>query len=282
MTRQPIVAGQFYPADFSSLDKKIKDCFLSKFGPGDFPITKREKDIIGIISPHAGYPFSGPCAAWAFKEIAESKFPDIFIMLGLSHSGHQSCKSVEDWATPFGIVKTDKSFLKEIDLPVDEEAHSNEHSIEVQLPFLQFANKDLLDKIRIAPIMASHDIPPEEIASIIFKAVKDRNVIVIASSDFTHYGPNYGYMPFSDNIKDNMYKLDKGALDNIKKLNSKGFLDYTDKTHATICGRYPIATLLELVKKLGAKKASLLHYYTSGDVIGDYRNSVGYASIKIK
>ncbi|MBS3097212.1 AmmeMemoRadiSam system protein B, partial [Candidatus Woesearchaeota archaeon] len=93
MARKPIVAGQFYEGDFGALDKQINDCFESKFGPGALPLGKREKNVLGIIAPHAGYVFSGPCAAWAYKEVAESKFPDLFIMLGLSHSGFGSCIS---------------------------------------------------------------------------------------------------------------------------------------------------------------------------------------------
>ena len=286
MVRKPIVAGQFYPAEPNELDKMIKDCFSSKLGPGDLPINKRTKDIIGIISPHAGYTFSGACAAWAYKEIAESKFPDTFILLGLSHSGFDSCISLEDWETPFGIIKNDKEFQKTLmkNLPVDERAHASEHSIEVQLPFLQFANRDIIDKIRIAPIIASPDIDYKEIASYILNTIKKtkRNIIIIASSDFTHYGFNYGYLPFTDNQKENMYALDKGAIKLIESLEADKFLDYTAETKATICGKYPIAVLLALSKKLGAKKASLLHYYTSGDVIEDYSSAVGYASIVIR
>lgn len=283
MTRKPVVAGQFYASGFNELDKQINECFTSKLGPGALPVGKREKNIIGIISPHAGYVYSGACAAWAYKEIAESKFPDTFIILGLSHSGSNSCLSLEDWQTPFGIIKNDKAFQKALNLPVDEEAHKAEHSIEVQLPFLQFVNKDALDRIRIAPIIASPDLDYEELASMIYNAVQKtkRNVIIIASSDFTHYGFNYGYIPFTDNIKENMYELDKGAVKLIEALQADKFLDYAEETNATICGKYPIAVLLELSRKLGAEKASLLHYYTSGDIVNDYSSAVGYAAVKI-
>ncbi|MCK5282111.1 MAG: AmmeMemoRadiSam system protein B [Nanoarchaeota archaeon] len=287
MTRQPIAANSFYPDDFTELDKQINECFSSKFGPGALPITKRDKNTIGIISPHAGYMFSGPCQAWAYKEIAESIFPDTFIMLGLSHNGCPSCLSLEDWKTPFGIIRNDKEFQKTLIedsiLKQDEEAHASEHSIEVQLPFLQFANKDNLKKIRIAPIITSPDIHYKDLADYIFKTIQKtkRKAMIIASSDFTHYGLNYGYLPFKDNVKQNMYSLDKGAVNLIQSLDADKFIEYTDKTRATICGKYPIAVLLELSEKLGAQKVKLLHYYTSGDITKDYTNAVGYASIKI-
>ena len=286
--RKPIVAGQFYPASFEDLDKQINQCFTSKFGPGSLPIKRRNKDILGIIAPHAGYPFSGPCAAWAYKEIAESKFPDLYIMLGLSHSGHQSSVSLEDWETPFGVITTDKEFnnllIKNSNLKQDENAHSEEHSIEVQLPFLQFVNKDYLKRLRIAPIIASHNTNFEELAKSIAKTIKESNkkVCLIASSDFTHYGFNYSYFPFSDNIKDNLYNLDNKAIDFIKQLNTHKFLDYIKETGATICGSMPIAVTIETAKLLGAKKSRLLHYYTSGDITNDYGSAVGYGSIAIE
>ena len=279
--RQSIVDGQFYESDSDELKKQIEDCFKSKFGPGGIP-SKKGKNIIGVICPHAGYVFSGACQAFSYKEIGESEVPDLYVMLGLSHSGFNSCISVEDWETPLGVVNVDKEFGEKVadvcGLPIDEVAHQNEHSIEVQLPFLQYVSKDF----KILPIMIGPDIDIKRFAEN-FKDVLDqtkKNVIFIASSDFTHYGVNYGFVPFSSNVKDNLYKLDKKAIDQILKLDSDGFLDLASKS--TICGQYPIAALIEISKLLGAKKVELLKYYTSGDIVKDYSNSVGYASITIK
>ena len=289
MPRKPVVSGQFYSDDFGELTNQINDSFHSKFGPGALPITKRTKEIFGIIAPHAGYQFSGPGAAWAYKEIAEAKFPDVYIMLGLSHSGFPSCVSLEDWETPFGVVKVEQDFQNKLmqnsGLKQNERAHSSEHSIEVQLPFLQFASKDKLNSIEIAPIIVSEDMPYKEIAKAIVKTIKEtkKRAIIIASSDFTHYGVNYGYFPFHEKIKENMYKLDKLAIEHIQNLDAYKFLDYIGKTSATICGRIPIAVAIEACKLLGAKKAKLLHYYTSGDILGgDYSSAVGYGAISIE
>ena len=106
------------------------------------------------------------------------------------------------------------------------------------------------------------------------------DICVIASSDFTHYGPNYGYTPFVHGIKNNLYSLDRGAIDLIKKMDTKGFLEYIKKNRATICGAGPIAICMEIMRNFGIKKGQLLSYYTSGDVIDDYKNAVGYGSIK--
>jgi len=287
MVRKPIVAGSFYPAGFEELDKSINESFNSKFGPGDLPLKRKDKEIKGIIAPHAGYVYSGACAAWAYKEIAESKFADLYIMLGLSHSGFRTCVSLEDWETPFGTIQTDEEFgkkLMEKGIKHDEKAHQQEHSIEVQLPFLQFACKDYLKQLKIMPIIVSPDRDYQEIAKIISDTIKELKVktCIIASSDFTHFGFNYSYFPFHDNIKENMQKLDKGAIEHIKKLDAYHFLDYINETGATICGQYPIAVMLELSKLLGAKKARLIHYYTSGEISGDYGSVVGYASIAVE
>ncbi len=285
MIRKPIVSGQFYPGNFEELDKEINNSFESTFGPAITPGKRTNKEIKAIISPHAGYLYSGPCAAWAYKEIAESKFADTYLMLGLSHGGYPTCLSLNDWETPFGIIKIDKKLGKELiskGIPHNEEAHEQEHSIEVQLPFLQFASRDKLNNLKILPIIISPDKNYLETAKIIADTIKDKNIVIITSSDFTHFGFNYGYFPFKENIKENLYELDKKAIEHIKKLDSKNFLHYTEKTQATICGKYPIATTIEITKLLGAKKGKLLHYYTSADIMGDYNSAVGYASLTIE
>jgi hypothetical protein len=280
--RKQAVAGSFYEASFEALDKQIRQCFLSKLGPGELPVTKRKGKIIGAICPHAGYAFSGPCAAWAYKEIAEATFPDLFIIIGPNHYGGEgSCTTLEDFETSLGTVAVDKSFARRLidyNLVVDQESHAAEHSIEVQLPFLQFANKDYLNSIRFFPILVSSNANYKKLGLAIKEAVIDsnKNVCIIASSDFTHYGHNYGYVPFSTDVKKRMYELDAGAINFIKNLDAEGFLNYCYETGATICGQLAIATLLKSVK---AKSVRLLHYYTSGDVLGDYRNAVGYASL---
>lgn len=285
MVRKPIVAGMFYESEKEALKEQIKECFLSEFGPGKLPENKKENTILGVIAPHAGYPYSGACAAYSYKEIAESKSPDIFIMLGLSHSGYGSCISMEDWETPLGIVETDKDFgrslMKSTGLKPNEAAHRQEHSIEVQLPFLQFINKN---KIKIMPIISSNDMLYDELAKKITGTIKDTNkkACILASSDFTHYGVNYGYFPFQTNVKENLYNLDNNAIKHIKNLDAYRFLDYTEQTGATICGKFPIAVMVEICKLLGGKNAKLLKYYTSGDIMHDYDSVVGYASLIVE
>ncbi len=284
MIRKPIVAGQFYPEKKEELLAEINRCFLHKFGPGKLPEPRGKKKIYGAIVPHAGYFFSGAGAAWVYKGIGETQFPDLYIILGVNHSGPYTCSSDEEWETPLGNVKCDKeliTLLEKKGIQIHNEMHHHEHSIEVQLPFLQFISRDRITDLKIVPIMIA-DQRFEHWGRIIKEALKEtkKKAVIICSSDFTHYGENYGYIPFEKDVKENLKKLDGTAINFITKPNPKGFLQYTEKTMATICGRYGISALLWLIKYLDKeRKGKLLKYYTSGDILEDYNNAVGYAAI---
>jgi len=268
--REPLVAGQFYPENPKELKRMIKECFLSEFGPGRLP-KEKGKNIIGGIVPHAGYMYSGPCAAHLYKEITGK---ERFIILGVSHRGYNGiCTTLEDFKTPLGIAQLDKglaeSLIKSNLIEDNKLVHEAEHSIEVQLPFLQFV---LGNKFKFVPIIIG------KYDGRIAKLLSQHDVCVLASSDLTHFGYSYGYTPFTKDKKENLYKLDNSAIEIIKELNSKKFLDFCkDKT---ICGSLPISILLDYAK-LKKAKAHLLKYYTSGDILNDYESAVGYASIAL-
>jgi len=283
MARQAAFKGQFYEADFGKLDKQIHESFLSEKGPGELPVSKRQGKIQAVISPHAGYMFSGPCAAWAYKALGEAEFADVYVILGVDHSGYgKTCYSTEGFETPFGLVRVDLDFAKLVSekcgITSDPEGHAFEHSIEVQLPFLQFVSKDRLNELKILPIIVSSDIDYKELGLGLKEAIMDskKNICIIVSSDFTHYGRNYHFIPFSTDVQKRLYDLDEGAIGFIKRVDAKGLVNYIADTGATICGVLGIAVLLCAIK---SSKIRLLQYYTSGDIAGDYKNSVGYASI---
>jgi AmmeMemoRadiSam system protein B len=263
MIRKPAVAGTFYEDDLKRLNAQIEECFHG--------VREANENVKAVISPHAGYTFSGKAAAHSFSKLP---IADTYVIVGLSHQGFPNCVSKADFQTPFGVLENDQYFTQELKFETNEAAHNAEHSIEVQLPFLQHIHPEA----KIVPILVSdHKGVAEEIIRVC-KEIK-RKIILIASSDFTHYGSNYDYIPFKDFVKKNMYKLDKEAIDFILKLDKQGFRSYIEKTGATICGKEPISVLLDYAKLTGIKKARLLDYYTSGDVLGDYSNAVGYASI---
>jgi MEMO1 family protein len=287
VTRETAVAGQFYESDFMKLEKQIESGFNSKLGPGDLPVKRSDKRIIkAIIAPHAGYQFSGPCAAWAHKEIAEARFPHDFIILGPNHYSNGSALSADDWKTPFGLVRTDKELVRQIKeaigIPVNEELHRNEHSLEVQIPMLQFSNKDRVTDMRIVPLVLGQDIDYKAVGKKLHDVISklNRDITFVISSDFTHYGKNYHYLPFSSDIKERLIALDKGAVDLIMKFDTEGFKKYVNETGITICGYMPILVFLAMLDCDEKKpRPELLMHYTSGDVLNDFKNSVSYVSI---
>jgi AmmeMemoRadiSam system protein B len=282
--RKAAYAGLFYPKTSAALNNTIQACFSGDLGPGALPSKPRGKvmPVKAVISPHAGYVYSGMAAAWAYKALAETEIPDLFILLGPNHRSNQSGFSLETFETPFGLVRPDQEFAKSLikkgNIQLNEEIHAHEHSIEVQLPFLQFSLGNSAEKIKILPLLVSDDLDLDKAAKDLRNALAElkKRAIFIVSSDFTHFGPNYGFLPFSENVKENISKLDKGAIAFIQKADAEGFKGYIHKTQASVCGYLPIILLL---KSITFEKASLEQYYTSGDITGDYTNTVSYASI---
>jgi MEMO1 family protein len=238
-------------------------------------------DIIAIISPHAGYAYSGQTAAFGVKA-AKAKYKRI-IVIGPSHQVPMlDVLSVPGAAThyqtPLGEMPLDTEFINKLlqsplfkDIP---QAYRTEHSVFIQLPLLRYHFADF----KLVPIVAGQCSEQTiQKAAFVLKTLVDGNTLVVASSDFTHYGPNYDYVPFDQNIPEGLKKLDMGAYDYISKLDSAGFSQYCDKTGATICGRVPIAILLSMLP--ATAKSELLKYATSGELTGDFTNSVSYLSV---
>lgn len=263
--RYPVVAGQFYPSDAKELQAMLKGYFESA--------SVNEKGVKAIVSPHAGYVYSGPVAACSYKALKQShEKPPKIVILGPNHTGAGSflAVSVDDWETPLGLAECDielaKRIIKESGMvEADENAHRFEHSIEVQLPFLHHIYGK---KIRFVAIcMAMHDPETaEEMGKAIARASKE--AVVIASSDFTHYEK-------AEAAK----AKDEKAIEFIKKLDVDGFFESTQRTGASICGPGPIMTAMSYAKEAGAKQAKLLKLANSGDVTGDYGAVVDYAAI---
>lgn len=273
--RLSVVAGSFYESEKIKLKEQIKSCFLSEKGPG-LPSENTKKNLIGCIVPHAGYFFSGACASHSYKKIAESSKKKKIIIIGPNHHGYSSGISDEDWQTPLGIVKTNKELVIKIsentDLEINNEVHYKEHSIEVQLPFLQYVLKDF----EICAIALGTDVNFKKLGQDLSKIYSDE--LFIISSDFTHYGFNYGYVPFVIDIEKNLSNLNLLAYDYIIKKDIDNFLNHLKKTKDTICGQGGIIVFLNMIKNMKSK-GYLLCNYTSADIIKDYKNSVSYASI---
>jgi MEMO1 family protein len=276
MIREPVVAGQFYPSEAGQLMQELALAFRN------VPEYKGRK-LKGIISPHAGISFSGHTAACGYRALADCAGYDAFMILGFSHSGYAPddlMLSALDWRTPLGVARNSpelRALLQAAGAVVDEKVHAQEHSIEVQIPFLQYVFKDPV----IVPVSVAWGIDAEKHGKGLAVALRKSKmkVCVIASSDFTHYGAGYGYVPFKDKVPERIKALDMAALLHLKRFDHSGFLEYLEKTGATICGAGPLALLVSVLKEMGAEEGIVLDYLRSGDITGEYSQSVSYASV---
>ncbi len=277
--RRPAQAGAFYAGSRSQLEAQIRNCFLHELGPKHLPeaSAKGQRRIVALVSPHAGYMYSGPVAASGYDTLASDGTPDLFIILGPNHSGLGSGVSIMvegRWQTPLGesVIDSDTANLicqHSSMIDVDDDAHAFEHSIEVQLPFLQYVYGR---EIRFVPIcMMMQDLRTSvEVGEAIAKAIEGRDAVTIASSDMTHYEP-----------QKSAEKKDSAAIESILKLDEKELQDVVESRNISMCGYGPVSSAIRCAKILGATKANLLNYKTSGDITGDYDAVVGYASVAI-
>ncbi len=279
--RRPTVAGQFYEGDAEALRAQIKNCFLHELGPKKLPNVNlhiRPRNIVGMICPHAGYMYSGPVAASAFYELALDGKPDTVVLMGPNHTGNGSALSLMRegvWRTPLGDVEIDtemaNGLIDETNiLDVDELAHRYEHSIEVQLPFLQFLYGNSFKIVPICFLMQDYD-SAVEVGRALEEVLEPTNAVVIASSDMTHYEP----------AKTAAAK-DQAALKAVTDMDAKRFYETVETQNITACGYAPITALITYAKGVNAKEAKLLSYHNSGDITGDYSSVVGYAAVSFR
>ena len=278
--RRPTVASQFYEGDAEELKAQIRACFLHRLGPKKIPETNfhiHPRNIVGLICPHAGYLYSGPVAANAFYELAVDGKPDTVVLLGPNHTGYGSGLALMRegvWRTPLGDVEVDSgiadAILNETSVvDIDEVAHRYEHSIEVQLPFLQFLYGNAFKIVPICFLMQDYD-SAEEIGRALVEALDATNTVVIASSDMTHYEP-----------AKSATEKDQAALKAVAEMDAKRFYQIVEAQNITACGYAPITSLITYGIGVNAK-ASLLSYHNSGDITGDHSSVVGYAAVSFK
>jgi AmmeMemoRadiSam system protein B len=275
--RKPAVANAFYAGTKSELTEQIIDCFTNRFGPGQVPkpVQRGPRKILGIVCPHAGYMYSGPVAAHSYAELANDGLPEAFVILGPNHTGYGSGVSMQvegSWETPLGLAPIDNVLARQIQkasniIDIDEEALAFEHSIEVQLPFIQFLFRDAAKFVPICMMM--QDLrTSREIAKTIVEQLKGKDILVVASSDFTHYEPH-----------DTVVRKDETAIDAITRLDDGALTELGESGKVTMCGYGPITTLIAAAKLLGGVRAELLAHKTSGDITGDKSSVVGYSSL---
>jgi len=275
MIRQPAVAGFFYPDDPRKLTGLIEELYRSPFGAGSTLDLQESVRVRAVVSPHAGYPYSGATATCSIQALAQAQRPATCVLLGPNHRGvgaPVALSAASAWKTPLGEVPVNTeagSILRERDavFQVDEEAHRLEHSIEVQLPFLQH----ILDpRVNILPISIQDHSPQTagRIGDALAYLAERMPITILASSDFSHYEP--------DQVA---REKDMSVLEQVCRLDTEGFFFQLREKHVSVCGPGGIAALITTHKQWGGGAGELLVYCTSGDTSGEKGSVVGYASV---
>ncbi len=277
--RNPVVAGRFYEGREQALRRQIEDCYRHSLGPGSLPEVNRQPPAspAGWVVPHAGYLYSGPVAAFAFADMARRGVPETVVVYGTQHySTRTVAVSYEDHLTPLGPCRVDTELATKVTRgPIEhsEYVHQGEHSLEVQLPFLQH----LSPETRILPIAVGR-VPPEtasEVGAIVREAMGDRPFAVLASTDFTHH--NFVHRASRED-REWLAGRDRLAIDRILERDVQGLHDVLTSERITMCGMPPVMAMLETVQ---GTRAELLKYACSAMVApSDY--VVGYAAIRVE
>lgn len=271
--RYPAVAGAFYPASEEGLRKQLKECFTSSLGPGELPAEAtrgRGRKIKGVVVPHAGYVYSGHVAARSYLEIWKDGIPDLFVVIGPNHFSPTpwASLSTEDFMTPLGTAQVDHELSARLSgglLEFDNEAQASEHSIEVQLPFIQL----IAPGVRFVPVcMGAQDYETASgVGRSIAEAIRGRDAVIVASSDFSHYIP-------ADVAK----RKDMLAIDRILNNDPRGLYQVVMDEDISMCGYGPV---MAMMTALGEASATMLAYGHSGQV-ADMKDVVAYCAIKME
>jgi AmmeMemoRadiSam system protein B len=269
--RPPAVAGAFYEADPSRLQNQVEWCFDHRIGPQARPRPWGHRRVIGLVAPHAGLMYSGPVAAHAYLRLAGSSAPEVVVIVGPDHYGLGSPIAVAPqaaWRTPLGQVNTDhpvKAALVERGVSLDGRGHAHEHSVEVQLPFLQYLG---YRGCVIPIVMAAQDRETvRRLADALAAVGAGLAVTLVASTDLSHYLPH-----------ERAVAADRPILDALAAGDGQMLLETVARRGLTMCGTGPAAAVLEASRRLGATSFCVLRYATSGDTGGGYDSVVGYAA----
>lgn len=279
ISRPSALAGTWYPGDPKALAERV-DGLLAGAEPAAVSGAIR-----ALVVPHAGYAYSGRVAAAAFALVRGRTYRRVLVLAPSHHGDFRglSIAGVDAYTTPLGEVPLDGEAVARLRrsplVSADPRAHRQEHAIEIELPFLQRA---LAPGWELVPILVGRlDSTEYSTVGDLLRPLVDDETLVVVSSDFTHYGARFGYLPFSpdDQVAGRIQTLDDGAIERVLALDGPGLLDYQARTGITVCGIRPLAVLPELLP--ADARATRVAYETSGDLTGDWRNSVSYAALAV-
>lgn len=276
--RQPVLAGAWYPAGPEELATMVEG-FLDGADPAARPVGR---PFLALV-PHAGYVYSGPTAGKLFGLLREQP-PQRLIVLAPNHRAaldRLALSGAEAFATPLGEVRVDRAAVGQLvaneSFVVDDQAHASEHAIEIQLPLVQRTWPDSTPPI--VPLLVPRLTEPQRReAATALAGLADEGTLFLVSTDFTHYGAAYGYVPFTENLPAALERLDSGAILKVLAADPTGLREYGQSTGITMCGLEATALALDREFPDGYEGA-LVDYSRSGDREGDYSLSVSYASL---
>lgn len=280
--RMPAVAGQFYDGNALALRRQLCTAEAA------LPEKTAGKTASGVILPHAGYVFSMPTALRTLREAAGGSFRRAVLLAPSHRVAFRGMALSEDGLlrTPFGDVTALSELVPELVaahpglFAVREEAHRQEHALEVQLPLLQYYFKDL----PVLPVVCGEmPLPMIREAAAVLAGKFGEDTLWVISSDFTHYGRNFRYVPFTENIREKLYKLDGEAADLIARRDLEGFVNFLRRTGATICGMFPILLYLAILQAQNSDvSGEVVEYTNCADRTRDWSHCVGYAGIAFR
>jgi MEMO1 family protein len=277
LVRKPAVAGQFYPSDPDELSTTIDQCYLHPLGPGKKPpAPEGSAKLAAVVSPHAGYIYSGPVAAHSYLHLSSVRDPDLIIVVAPNHYGIGSGVSTfqsGEWETPLGRMRVDPVASKQlVDLAgvvaFDPDAHRLEHSLEVQLPFIQKIYGSAVPFLPISLLFQDFETA-SAVSRALVEIVRGKKAVFVASSDLTHY-----------ESAESAKEKDSALLDRVVKMDFEGFYSTLERLQVTACGFGAIATVMEAARNLGLARGELLKYATSGDTTGENLQVVGYGALR--
>ena len=273
VVRSPVVAGQFYPGTATDLEAMITSCNTHRHGPGS--TQAGDGSVYGVVSPHAGYMYSGPTACHAYRSVSRQS-PELVVIVGPNHYGiGKDAATMADalWETPLGPVAVDSEAARSLSsisgtVQIDYRSHSKDHSLEVQIPMLQSTFPGGFEILPIILLSQDRDTA-EDVGRAISQVAKKKRTVIVASSDFTHYEEQ----SFARS-------QDMALIEPILDMDVGRFYDVLERRRVSACGYGAIASVMIACSSLGATRGKLLSYATSGDVTGDAGSVVGYGAIK--
>lgn len=284
--RQPIGRDTYYASTEPALRKQLEELYLHQRGPGAQPTRQESKSsqaIQGVIVPHGPYHLAGPCMAWSYKALAEHKKEDkLYIIIAQAQHSTQAGTCLETFKMPFGEVRVDQDFVKALvfkeSIALNQQVHNSEEVIEIQLPFLQDIHGIYREQIKIVPLLVNGETDLKtlslDIKETLLEQHKEAQYIFV--SNFTSYGREFRYVPFTEHVVENIGVLDKAFFDALAQHDKEAFDEPITQHLVPLSGLFPLQLSFFLLQP---RDVDLEQNYLSADMNGNFTNMISYASI---